>query len=347
MRRPGRIADLRRLTHDTFEVVVRCEPGGRPLLARAGQFATLAVDGVDGPRPYSFARDPVAEPPDQHTFLIRLVPGGAFSGWLAAADRTGASVTIAGPLGEFALDRSSAPMALIAGGSGMSAVRAIAEQACREQVARDCWFYYGARTADDLYGEDAMKELAESWHSEYRFEFVPVLSEEPGDSPWRGARGLVTDRFRTDLLDTGRLAPGNFRAWFCGPPPMIEAGAAALAAAGVPAAHVYRDVFEDARSPAPAIDNRRCVLCDECLLVRPVDRCIVEAGATAVAADGRLTAERPVEPSRSAGLYYNALVIDPDACIRCYACVSACPHGAISPEFRGAQAVLRRPSHAR
>lgn len=342
MRNDARIAGVRPLTHDTLEVVVECLPGSKPLLARAGQFATLAVEGVARPRPYSFARDPGAEPPGRHTFFIRLVPDGEFSRWLAAGDRTGTPVTIAGPLGEFGLDGSCDPMVLIAGGSGMSAVKAIAEQAAREGVERDCYFYYGARTARDLYGARDIAAIADAWHPAGRFTFVAVLSEEPAGSDWRGPRGLVTDQVRADLLDTGRVRADGFRAYFCGPPPMIEAGTAMLTAAGVPAGHLYRDVFEDARSPAPAIDNRRCVLCDECLLVRPVPDCILETSGVERDPQGRVTVTRPVRPAHSSGLYYNALVIDPASCIRCYACVSACPHDAISPAFVNAAATLRR-----
>ncbi|MEQ8661628.1 MAG: FAD-binding oxidoreductase [Gammaproteobacteria bacterium] len=337
VRSRGHVARLHRLNHDTFELVVACAAGSRPLAARAGQFATLAVAGVERPRPYSFARDPRAEAPGEHTFHIRLVPGGAMSAWLAAGDRTGERIEIAGPLGSFGLDDSASPMLLLAGGSGFSAIKALSEAACRRQLARDCVVVHGARTRADLYGADDMARIAASWHPAHRFTFVQVLSEEPRDSPWAGARGLVTDAMREVMrngaLGSGAPGPAALRAWVCGPPPMITAARAALLAAGVPAAHVYVDVFADARSPAPVIDNRQCVLCDECLLVRPVAGCIVETGHLEAGADGRLQGHAPLRPTLTAGLYYNALVVDAAACLRCYACVSACPHGAISPDY--------------
>ena len=45
------IASMRALTHDTFEIVVRCAPGGPPIFARAGQFLTLKFPGIDKPAP--------------------------------------------------------------------------------------------------------------------------------------------------------------------------------------------------------------------------------------------------------------------------------------------------------
>ena len=333
VRKHGYIARLRALSHDTVELVVACPPDSPPLPAQAGQFATLAVADIDAPRPYSFARDPRLEAPGEHTFFIRRVPGGAMSAWLAAGDRTGTEVEITGPLGSFVLDTSAAPMLVVAGGSGLSAVKALVEAAARRGLRRDCLFLYGARTRADTYASRELAAVVHAWHPDHRFELVEVLSEEADDSDWRGARGLVTDYLEAHVLAAGVLAPGSFRAWLCGPPPMIEAAMAVLDRAGVPALHVYRDVFADLRSPAPVIDNRRCVLCDECLVVKPVPHCIIETTTMDPRAAVFSNPLTRVSPGQSAGLYYGALVIDPAACIRCYACIGACPHGAISPDF--------------
>ena len=82
-------------------------------------------------------------------------------------------------------------MVCIAGGSGMSAVNAIVEEAVALGVERDCYFFYGARTKDDLYLIDEMNEIKSSWNKKYKFEFIPVLSEEPDDSGWDGGRVLL------------------------------------------------------------------------------------------------------------------------------------------------------------
>lgn len=338
----ARVARMQRLNHDTYELVIACEPGSKPIAARAGQFAVLGVEGIERPRAYSFARDPGVEAPGQHTFHVRLVPGGEMSAWLAARERTGERVSLAGPLGDLALDDAPTPMLMLAGGSGISVVRALAEAAARRQLARDCVVLHGVRTRADRYAANAMAAIAASWHPAHRFVFSEVLSEEPVDSPWRGARGLVTDVLRKDWLDRGVLDPAALGAWVCGPPPMIEAANHALRAAGVPAAQVHSDVFADARSPAPVIDNRRCVLCDECLLVRPVGDCIVETGNLEADRDGRLQGFEALRPTRAAGLYYNALVVDDTACVRCYACVSACPHDAIALDRAPRAESLRR-----
>ncbi len=340
--RDGEIKSIRNLTHDTYEIIVKLEDDRR--LGEAGQFWTLRVPGIRKPRPYSFARAPESEAPGEHTFFIRLVPGGELSEWLAGEDRTGEKVTLSGPLGKFGLDPSMQDMVCIAGGSGMSAVYSVIEHAANIQVPRNCHFFYGARAQRDLYLEEEIEALKERWHPDYTLEFVQVLNEEPEDSDWDGGRGFVTDYFKENYLDTGKMDIDQIKAYFCGPPPMIDAGIAVLKEAGLSDANIYYDKFEDARSPLPVIDNTKCVLCDECLMVKPVSNCIVEVAQlspTNGSEPGTMEFER-IEPASTAGLYYNTLYINEAECIRCYACVEICPAKAISPQFEPTPKTLAR-----
>lgn len=335
----ARISRMQRVTHDTLELTVAVLPGEAPLYPQAGQFLTLKVPGVERPRPYSLARAPAAQADGEYSFLIRLLPDGELSSWLAATDRTGARVELGGPLGRFRLDQATGPIVCIAGGSGMSASFALLEDACRRQIRRDCHFYYGAREARDLYWQTAIDAIGAGWHGESSFTYTPVLSDEPRSSDWRGHRGWVSDV---------AVADGNRRDWpavsvfLCGPPQMIDRAVPALTAAGVEPHRCYHDRFEDARSPAPVIDNQRCVLCDECLLVKPVAGCIVETAHLDRNGSGAAVGYRPHVPTQTPALYYNALMVDPAACIRCGACMDACPHGAISRSPGVAAVTLRQ-----
>ncbi len=330
---------VRNLTHDTFELLVECHEGADPLNHRAGQYATLHTPDLDKPRSYSFAKGPSLEAPGQYTFYVRVVPGGKFSGWLAEADRSGEPITIAGPLGHFQLDQSSRTIVGIAGGSGMSAVKALLEEAAEQQVARDCVFLYGARTQADLYCHEELAEIGRKWHPEHTFTSVMVLSSEPSDSDWTGPRGMVTDHLQQAFLDTDLLRGDDVTVFFCGPPMMVDAGVQVLTAAGVSEDDIHFDKFEDASSPAPVVDNALCVLCDECLLVKPEADCIVETSS--IFATGDETAFALVDPGATSGVYYSSLHVDESKCIRCYACVDVCPVGAISPQHASAGPSIR------
>jgi len=320
------ITRLTRLSDDTLALGVTALPAQQPLHAQAGQFCTLKVPGVPRPRPYSLARAPSAERDGEYSFLVRLIPGGELSGWLSDGEPLGARVELGGPLGRFGLDESRGPMVCVAGGSGMSAMFALIEEAALTRTPRDCHFYYGARTRRDLYLNEEIAALQSKWHRDYQFTFTQVLSEEPAGSEWRGARGWVGEAAVHGLRDIDWNAASVF---LCGPPAMIDAATPAVIKAGADPVRCYFDRFDDAQTPAPSIDNRRCVLCDECLLVKPLANCIVETSGLDLNAAGVAVAFEPLAATRTSGLYYNALVVDPDECIRCGACIEACPHGAI------------------
>ena len=97
--------------------------------------------------------------------------------------------------------------------------------------------------------------------------------------------------------------------------------------------NIFQDNFEDIRSATPVIDNHRCVLCDECLLVKPIENCIVEVAELGFGGDDKVRQYKRVESGSTSGLYYNSLYIDESKCIRCFACVDACPHDAISRKY--------------
>jgi formate dehydrogenase major subunit len=77
------------------------------------------------------------------------------------------------------------------------------------------------------------------------------------------------------------------------------------------------------------INNSLCVLCDECLLVRPVNECIKEISSKTTDSKGRVEVNK-INPGNSHGIYHGELYIDPKVCVRCGECEKACPTGAIS-----------------
>jgi len=78
------------------------------------------------------------------------------------------------------------------------------------------------------------------------------------------------------------------------------------------------------------IVDSKCVLCDECLKVKPVPGCIVEAAGVERDGLGRITGVRPVQSGVTDSLYYNRLWIDQDQCVRCGQCEAVCPVNAIT-----------------
>lgn len=213
----------------------------------AGQYAQLTVPGVPGlgePRCYSFAEAPDRASPRRALFHVRHVPGGAFTEWLFAADRTGARLRFSGPHGTFRYHEADRPLLCVAGGTGLSPIKAILEQGISDGLARDVTLVVGARTQQDLYALDAVASIEERWRG--RFAFVPVLSREPEGSSWTGRKGRVTDYLREVAVDHADCA-----AYVCGPPGMIDAALDVLRG-GVPPEHLHCDRFLDRGSVALA-----------------------------------------------------------------------------------------------
>jgi formate dehydrogenase major subunit len=78
------------------------------------------------------------------------------------------------------------------------------------------------------------------------------------------------------------------------------------------------------------IVDRDCVLCDECLKVKPVEGCIVEIASLLRDDEGRIQGYTKVDKNGTDSLYYNRLWIDQSQCIRCGRCEAVCPVNAIT-----------------
>lgn len=235
----GKIAGLKNLNHDIIELTIALE---ETVEYKAGQYADVSVPGViDEARSYSFAMANRGRPMKLARFHVRLVPGGEFTEWLHNKAETGLPVELEAPFGDFYLRPSDTPILCVAGGSGMAPIKALLEQAAHDEVNRDVTYYFGARTQADLYCLTEMEKIAAKWRA--RFEFIPVLSDEPEDSDWQGLRGFVTEHI-TSL--GGRLP--DHHVYMCGPPPMLDAAIAVCEENGIDSSNIHFDKFLDKSS---------------------------------------------------------------------------------------------------
>ncbi|CAH0353215.1 2Fe-2S iron-sulfur cluster binding domain-containing protein [Aquabacterium sp. CECT 9606] len=226
----GRVVGQERLTHDIVHLRIQLDES---LPYKAGQFAQLSVQDLPGvARSFSFATR--VQPNSQVSFFVRKVPDGVFTSHVHAQSLVSSRVSVEGPGGNFWLRPASAPLLLIAGGSGLAPILALLQEALHEGVKRPATLIFGARTQADLYALEDIGEISRRWPE--AFTFLPILSQEPEPSSWTGRLGLVTD------LIPERLRPGC-HAYLCGPPAMIDAVTALLLQHGVDRAHIHADRF--------------------------------------------------------------------------------------------------------
>jgi propane monooxygenase reductase subunit len=226
------VAEIEELTHDIVHLRLTCV-SPRELAFLPGQYADVRIPGTDHWRSFSMANTPSTD--HQADFVIKRYPGGHFSGLLDGGLAVGDELDIKGPYGTFTLRHSpDRDLVLIGGGAGMAPIVSLLTHMREQGIDRKATFYYGARTARDLFYLDRMADLAAALP---RFSFVPALSEETRDEG-DTEQGLVTDV--VDRLE-GDLSGAD--AYLCGPPPMVEAAIELMAAKGVPEGRVFYDKF--------------------------------------------------------------------------------------------------------
>lgn len=201
---------------------------------KPGQYAELYIPGTDTHRAYSMANTPASD--ERAEFIIKVYPGGRFSGLLDGQLSVGDKMKMKVPFGMFMLhEQSEGDIVFVGGGSGMAPIWSILNHMVEKKIDRQATFYYGARTQEDLFFLDELAAMEEKLPN---FRFVPALSEPDASRDWDGETGLITDvvgRLEEDLAGT--------EAYLAGPPPMIDAAIPVLHKLGVDGEHIYFDKF--------------------------------------------------------------------------------------------------------
>jgi propane monooxygenase reductase component len=229
------------LTRDIRRLVLRVADG-EELAFYPGQYVDIRIPGANDYRSFSMAGLPSDR--GRLEFMIKLYPGGRFSGLLADGELAeGDELEIRGPYGVFTLRNSSTrPLLFIGGGAGMAPILSLLRALVEQGSTRAAVYYYGAREKQDLFHLEEMTALADALSD---FRFVPALSHQG----WEGASGLITD-----VVDRSERDLTGVDAYLCGPPPMVDAAIELLVRRGLPEAHIYYDKFT---TTADAEENSR------------------------------------------------------------------------------------------
>lgn len=234
----GKIVDFQKLTHDIRGVQIELES---PLKFWAGQYVDITVRteaGEEITRSFSMANPPSEA--EKLGFIIKKYPDGRFSNELDDGGiKAGAEVSVEGPYGMcFRREGRQGPVILVGAGSGMSPVWSILSDHIASGEGRPVYFFYGARTQDDLFKLDEIASLTTANPS---VEFIPVLSHAEDDAGWSGERGFVHEVVDRRLREMGVDGEGDVYA--CGPPPMIDALTPVLFMHDFDTDHIFFDKF--------------------------------------------------------------------------------------------------------
>lgn len=230
---PCRVAKIEKLNHDVIRLYLKL-PSTERLQFLAGQYIDILMQG-NKRRSFSLANAPQD---DEHLELhVRHYDGGIFSEYVFNKLNEKALLRIEGPLGTFFLrEDSNRPIIIVAGGTGFAPVKSIVEHMINTQINRPVYFYWGARSRQDLY----LHELAIDWTNKLDdFQYVPVLSEPLAIDQWQGKTGFVHE---VVLEDFDNLS--GYEVYACGPPPMVHKAKDTFMERGLPEEYIYSDSFE-------------------------------------------------------------------------------------------------------
>ena len=206
-----------------------------------GQYLTLRkrIGGSDVRRSYSICASPDE---GQWRVGVRRVPGGAFSAWLHESLRVGAMLGVLPPLGRFLVppgDGARRHLLLVAGGSGITPMMAIAGHVLAHEPATQITLVYANRTSASTMFKEELEDLKNQYLA--RFSILALFSREAVDAPLNAGR---LDRAKMAwLLATVIDARGIAHAFVCGPHGMNDAVQAALADAGLAPERIHVERF--------------------------------------------------------------------------------------------------------
>ncbi|MBF6208922.1 ferredoxin--NADP reductase [Streptomyces gardneri] len=194
---------------------------------RAGQFLTVRVPdvGTGSARCYSLSSSPHSDAAMK--FTVKRVEGGHGSNWLCDTVSAGDELEVLPPAGTFAPASLDEPVVLVAGGSGITPVIAIAKSILFAG-AGDVVLIYANRDQDSVIFGRELRELEQRFAD--RFSVIHVLESVQG-YPTRRTLSLLLRPF----LDRS--------VYICGPTPLMDLTTEVCAAEGFPASRVHSERF--------------------------------------------------------------------------------------------------------
>ncbi len=229
-----KIAKMEQLTSTIKKL--RFDLGDDEINFKPGQYVQLKAPAYEGNdeevyRAYSVA----SSVNDKHAIELLIgFTGGIATTYVHQHLREGDTAHINGPYGDFYYhEDDGGPIVLAGAGTGMAPIMSILQFMVDNNIMRETLFFFGAKTMDDLFLVDEIKGFEEKLN----LKFIPALSRE--ESPeWKGEKGRVPNAI-DKYVENG----GNYSAYLCGSPAMIDSIVEALVKKDIPVEKIYFDKF--------------------------------------------------------------------------------------------------------
>lgn len=224
----GTLAAVERFSPSTIRFAVDMDEGAAPGFL-PGQYVNVQVPGTELTRSYSFSSAPGAS---RVEFVVRNVPDGRMSDYLANRAGAGDAVTFLGPFGSFYLRPVVRPVLFLAGGTGIAPLLSMLRSLDAGGFAHPVRLVYAVTNEFDLIGLDELARIAAAHPN---FSYVTCVAAPGSAHPRKG--------YATAHVEPGWMNGGEVDVYLCGPPPMVDAVRAWLQETGVTPASFHYEKF--------------------------------------------------------------------------------------------------------
>lgn len=231
-------AAIESITHPTPSIasVLLNGPLRRHLAGQHVDVRLSAPDGYQAQRSYSIASAPGIPTIE---LIIEKLDDGEVSPYFHEVAQPGDTIDVRGPIGGHFIWRAEdeGPLLLIAGGSGIAPLMAIARERAATAPGIPALLVYSARTWEDMVFRE---ELMEIQARQPEFLFIAITTR---GSPQRaGDFGRRIDQsLMHELLAGWDRAPAHV--YVCGSNPFVEVATSRLVAEGVPAGRIRTERY--------------------------------------------------------------------------------------------------------
>ncbi len=214
-------------------------PTDEEISFKAGQYVQILAPKYKGNdeevyRAYSVASSPTDSKAVE--LYIGYVKDGKATTYVHNFLKPNSKLTIVGPYGEFFYHEGDREMVMVAIGTGMAPIMSILKYMYAKGIERKVTFYFGARTAEDLFEMETLQQLQRDMPN---FKLITCLSKPTESCNWTGEVGRVTDMLKKYFVDCS-----DAEAYLCGSPVMVDSVIPLLMEKGMPEEQIYYDKFD-------------------------------------------------------------------------------------------------------
>ncbi|KAK9825888.1 hypothetical protein WJX81_001613 [Elliptochloris bilobata] len=231
-------AGIKTFTFAWPEAAVRISRA-EPFNYQPGMYASFDFQDIPGSSGALNRTWTISSHPDESaasgTFSISVKKAGVVSSYLHSVLKPGDAVEFRGALGDFVPVAGSGPALLIAGGIGITPMRAMLLEFAKQR--RRAVLLYSVRAAAEAAFAGELQALADASGGAIRL----VLTVTGPDPTWRGRCGRISSALIREQVP--ELREPGLTAYMCGPVPFMAGVQDDLAALCFDTAHLYQESF--------------------------------------------------------------------------------------------------------